>query len=93
MTKKLHSATIKIGKKHYPIKVSDIELKSLADIEKSINERIIDILGKYKDLHLEDALAMILIETHFKMNDSKSTGSPEISKLLDDIEQTIKSVH
>ena len=92
MTKKLQSATIKIGKKHYPIKVSDSELKTLADIEKSINERIIDILSKYKDLHIEDALAMILIETHFNMKDSDGTENPEISNLLDDIEQTINSV-
>ena len=92
MTKKLHSAKIKIGKKHYPIKVSDAELKSLADIEKSINERIIDILGKYKDLQVEDALAMILIETHFKKENAEQSILPTTLGLLDDIEHAIKSV-
>ena len=92
MSKKLHSKTIKIGKKHYPIKVSDSELKILGDIEKSINQRIIDFLGKYKNLELEDALAMILIEFKFRSLSKDRLDDQSISGILDDIEAHIESV-
>jgi len=91
MSKQLHSAKIKIGKKHYPLKVTDEELKNLAEIEKHINARIIDILGKYSDLQLEDALAMILIESRFEMSRSNKSEN-QLDPILKDIETSIKSV-
>jgi len=77
---------ITVGRRRYPVVIEEEEKKAIAEIEKSINNKINEYIRTYKNLDILDVLAMVLIDCRYELYNTK-TGDDDINKLKEELQK------
>jgi len=77
---------ITVGRRRYPVVIEEEEKKAIAEIEKSINNKINEYVRTYQNLDMVDILSMVLIECRNELYNAK-TNNNDIDKLKEELQK------
>ena len=77
---------ITVGRRRYPVVIEEKEKKAIAEIEKSINNKINEYVRTYQNLDMVDILSMVLIECRNELYNAK-TDNNDIDKLKEELQK------
>lgn len=83
--------TVVIAGRSYPVKVSETEARLIPNIEKKINDQIMEIQMAYKDRDIQDCISMVLLTNSMSNINTEEPNTDGLSEKLDSINSLLES--
>jgi len=89
--KNIKRMSVIIAGRSYPVKVTEEEASQIPNIEKKINDQIMEMQISYKNLDLQDCISMVLLTNTMSNINTDQLDTKELSDKIDAINSTLES--
>ncbi len=89
--KNIKRMSVVIAGRSYPVKVTEEEALEIPNIEKKINDQIMEIQMSYKNLDTQDCVSMVLLTNTMSNINAAQPDNKGLADKIDSINSTLKS--